>query len=506
MSDSNSGRHFASPSGPSVPSQLPNGWDITSASVPNGSAKAAPGSTEEFMIAAGGVGDVTDPASFGTSEPHMAADVPASQPLASPKPEIPVNVAAVSSPEHAPAPAAPATPAADVTALGAPVNPLVAARAGMKDPDARRKSPAAPKAAEELYPIAEHPGTAQQADGAGKAFDTSFGDGTRKTRRTVTIVLVVVLALVLVAAVAFFVIRAQERSSAARSLDAAIERISDADEVIAPLDEAIASELSTSDVSEALTNAMMTSTTATNALAEASSQLDDAAKGRALLTDEQASVLDAARASVSARRDMLEVGRKLLTVDAQVSRALQSLDSAYAGIADANDKVQQSEDAYLAYSAAVAANEDASQFDLWANVDLDNTALTDITNAQASVAQAKEDFADADYSALETYLAARVTALQLLVQYDTCVANGDDAGAEAVLDQYNAANDAMNAAAANVPADGATLVRDAYAAATADQSGTYEQARSTCADNDATIRAYLGNDDAPRLSDSAAAE
>ena len=65
---------------------------------------------------------------------------------------------------------------------------------------------------------------------------------------------------------------------------------------------------------------------------------------------------------------------------------------------------------------------------------------------------------------------------------------------------------AMNAAAANVPADGATLVRDAYAAATADQSGTYEQARSTCADNDATIRAYLGNDDAPRLSDSAAAE
>ena len=498
MGDSNSGRHFGSPADHTVPSSapssLPRDWDSpSSAATPDAGAsgRPEPGSTEEFMALVDAASP--DPAAVPSTPVPVSSPATADEILAG------AETAPATEAKHALASSSVPAPSSASASSTAPVNPLVAARAAVKDPDARKKSPAAPTPVEELYPIADHPAGAAADDGSGKAFDTSFGEGGGLTRRGLLITLVAVVVIALVVSATYFVNRSRTHAKAVDNLNAAIARISDADAVIAPLDQAIASEISTSDVSEDLTNAMMSSTTATNALSEASSLVDEAAQSRSSLTDEQTAALDACRVSISSRRDMLKVGGELLKVDSSVSKALQSLDSAYAGIADANDKVKQSEDTYLAYAAAVSANEDTSAYDLWANVDLDNVALTDITNAQASVEQAKSDYADADYSALETYLAARVTALQLLVQYDTCVANGDDDGASAVLDDYNAANDAMNAAAASVPADGRTLVRAAYAATTSEQSRAYEQARSSCAAADATIRAYLGEDGAPSL-------
>ena len=90
--------------------------------------------------------------------------------------------------------------------------------------------------------------------------------------------LIVLVVLVLAAVAAFFIVRGQVRASATENINAAIQRISDADVVIVPLDEAIGSEITSSDMSGELTNVMMSSTTASNALTDAASL----AKERAL--------------------------------------------------------------------------------------------------------------------------------------------------------------------------------------------------------------------------------
>ncbi len=391
----------------------------------------------------------------------------------------------------APAPKAGNGPAQAGGASGhpsAPINPLVAAReAAGTGPIA---SSARPKTVDQLYYIEGQPAAAGVP---GKSFDTSFASK-RSKKKVLLTVLIVLVVLVLAAVAAFFIVRGQVRASATENINAAIQRISDADVVIVPLDEAIGSEITSSDMSGELTNVMMSSTTASNALTDAASLAKEAGSMSFLLTDEQQQVIDAINDSVAARRSMLEIGRALLAVDAPVSDAIESLDAAFASIAAANAKVQQSQDTYIAYADAVSQGLDTSGIDLWANVEVDNQAVTDITNAQASVAAAKESFPDADYTALENYLATRLVELQINVQYDTAVANGDEEGANALIDQLNEAAAASSTAASTLPAASRDVLRDAYAQATSGQSEEYEQARTQCVESDEVIRDYLGVD------------
>ena len=396
----------------------------------------------------------------------------------------------------APAPAP--TPASQAPAgRPGPVNPLVAAREAGAGRAQGSASDARPMPTSALYDMS----AAQQmqaVDGQGrplKSFDTSFNER-RSLRRTLLIVLIVIAALAALVVGGFLFLRQQARTQATEAITAAIQRISDADVVVAPLDEAIGSEISSSTVSQALTDAMLSSTTASNALTDAAKKADEADSKRVLLTAEQTEVIDAIKGSVAARRSMLEIGRTLLASDTEVAKALESLDAAYASISAVNDKVRQSQDSYNAYSDAAGRGDDLSGFDLWATVDIDNQAVTDITNAQASVAAAKEAFPDADYTALENYLSTRLAELQVIVAFDTAVANDDQDGANAMVDQLNQAADASAQAATSVPGTSRDLVRDAYAVVTSGQSEQYDAARSQCVENDAVIRAFLGTDDA----------
>lgn len=380
------------------------------------------------------------------------------------------------------APATPATPA-PATPSG-PINPLVAAReaaANVQD------APSAPRAGVTQAFAGVQPGQEVPM----RSFDTSFGEGGHP-RRTLLIVLIVILVIAAVAVGGFFIFRENVRTQATENINAAIQRLSDADAVIVPLDEAIGSEISSSTVSQGLTDAMLSSTTASNALTDAESRAKQAEQHRALLTEDQTQVIDAIKGSVTARRSMLEIGRTLLATDNEVSDALTSLDAAYASIESANAKVQQALDLSNAHFAAGDAD---SGVDLWAIVDLDNQAITDITNAQGSVAAAKEAFPDADYTSIETYLTTRLAELQVNLSFDTAMANGDEEGALAMNDQITQAADASTQAAANVPGTARDLVRDAYAVVTSGQSASYDEARSACASNDEVIRAYLGTND-----------
>lgn len=370
-----------------------------------------------------------------------------------------------------------------------PINPLVAAREAAVGPVERSSAGLGAVGA------SGSPSSTQASPSVGKSFDISFAERKGNARHTLLVLIVVIAVILVIAAAAFFIVRGRVRASATENILAAIERISDADVVITPLDEAIASEISTSTVSGEVSNSMLSSTTASNALTDALAYAEEAGTYDFLLSEEQRDVIDAIELSVAARRTMIEIGRTLLSADSTVSSAIENLDAAYASIASANEYVQQSHAAYQTYADTVAQNGDTSGIDLWAIVEIDNQAVACITSAQASVAAAKEAFPSADYTALENYLINRLNELNLYVQFDTAVANGDEDTANSMIDLLNEASAVSTTAAALVPAASEDVVRSAYASVTSSQSEQYESARAQCVENDEIIRDYLGTSD-----------
>lgn len=395
--------------------------------------------------------------------------------------------------------------APSATTKSKPVNPLVAARAmaGTQQIPAQPTMPTMPAPAVQktqstppvtptgsLYPIQE------VEDGKrGAAFDTTFAEGSH--RRTALFVVLAILVVALVFAGIFFGLRYKEASDARAKIDDAIGRLRDSDGVIVPLDAAIAAEISLGVASNQLSNLMLQSVSTSTALSDAEQFANDAARASDLLSAEENDAIAAVKSSVAARRSMLEIGRMLLSTDTATTEALNCLAMAYGSIADSNAKIQSSADQFAAYSAALEANEDTSWYDPWGVVQLDNDALADLTVAQDWVNGAREAFGSANFAVLDNYLNARINQVNMLIQVDICVANGDMEGAaNLAAGPYAEADANAQAAAAQVPATAAELLVGAYANATAAQRDAYDTARTKCVDADAVLNDYLGITDA----------
>lgn len=452
-----------------LPFDSPNGSHATGSAAfepvsPRGA--ASPSDTDVFLA-------VAAQSKAGSSQPSLT---PASNPVSFAA-SAPGGAQAA---RRVPTPAAPpaAAPSPSPTQGGsAPANPLVAARSA----NAGRSSAGDPSG---LFPI-------QEVDqSSGRAFDMSFNETGHK--RTAIIVVAVVVVLALVAAGVFFGLRYKQASDVKATIGEAIDLLRDTDDVIVPLDEAIASEIDSGVASDTLSDLMLQSTTTSNSLSSADQLVTEAERSSSLLSDGDRSALEAAGDSIEARRSMLEIGRSLLEVDTAAAEALNNLESAYASIADANANVQASLDQYNAYMADGSVEGD----DMNVVLQYDNNAVASITAAQNYVAAAKEAFPSADLSVLDTYLAARLNHLNLLVQVDTCVANADWNGANSLNGQYVQADADQQAAAQQVPATAAELLTSAYASTTAAQREGYDAARDQCVSADAVLNDYLGITDA----------
>ena len=429
--------------------------------------------------------------------PHAA---PSPAPMAAPTPmATPASMAArqVSPASYQ---AAAATPAAAPQAgvprqMGAsqqagpsvPANPLVAARAAAGS-SAQPRAAAAPgvKQPGDLYPIQE-----VETEQAQRPFDTTFG-GKSHTGRTVAIVIGVVVVLALAVLGVLYMLRQQSVNEVRDTVNSAIDRLRDTDGLIVPLDEAIASELDSSTASEGLSNLMLQSSSTNTALSDAESLIMDAEESSELLGEDDLDAIAAVKESIAARRSMIEIGRMLLSADDTTSRALENLEQAYSYIAEANAQMQISHDVSTSFNETYAAGGDTSGIDLWSVVTADNNAVTAITSAQASVAAAKEALPELDLSVLETYLNAYLETVNLAVQLDTCMANWDFNGANALVEQYNQADANQAAAAQQIPADPSELLAGSYSSETESQRAAFEEAREECVAADAVINAYLG--------------
>ncbi|MBM7000137.1 hypothetical protein I3I95_08400 [bacterium] len=364
--------------------------------------------------------------------------------------------------------------AAGSTTSLTPINPLVAAReAGAGRTEDAEQAPAG----EGLYPIADKAPT--------REIDTSFTQSSDHGHVIRTIVIVIAV-IAVVAVGAFLVLRHQAHATMSAAISAAWGDVADADAVIGPLSSAIDTEINEGTVDAALSDAMLKSQTASNALASANDAVQVGKLTSLLASADQQQAVTAVKASVAARQQLMAIGRELLLNDTSANKALASLQDAYASIADANAQYQ------LSYSQSVAYESDPASVDYATVVAADTAAATDVTNAQASVAAAKESYADADYTALETYLTAAANAYGQLVTYDTAVMNGDTATADATLDAYNAALAQLQQAATALPADGMAVIRSAYADATGGSAKSYGDAVDVIGTNDAIVVSYLG--------------
>lgn len=386
-----------------------------------------------------------------------------------------------------------AVPATSTASAGRPVNPLVAARAAAGAQASASSAAAAPTQAPgvsgNLFPIQE-----VEEPKRGGAFDTTFAEGSHK--RTALFVVLAIVVVALIFAGIFFGLRFKEAADARAKIDDAIGRLRDSDGVIVPLDAAISAEISSGVASDSLSNLMLQSASTSTALSDAEQFANDASRSSDLLSAEENDAIAAVKSSVAARRSMLEIGRMLLSTDTAVNDALNSLAMAYGAIADSNAKIQSSADQFAAYNAALENDEDTSGYDLWAIVQLDNDALADLTVAQEWVASARDAFDGADLTVLDNYLNARINQVNMLIQVDTCVANGDLEGAANLSGPYAEADANAQNAAAQVPATAAELLVGAYANATTAQRDAYDAARAKCVEADAVLNAYLGITDA----------
>ncbi len=367
------------------------------------------------------------------------------------------NDAAAAAPEQAPS---------DV-----PVNPLVAARN-----NGNRANGAA--SGNDLFPMQD-----VETTPASGSFDTTFGE--THHRRTALIIVIIVVVVIVVFLAVFFGLRYKEASDARENIDEAVSLLRDTDTVIVPLDAAIAEELNSGTASDTVSGLMLQSTSTSTNLSSAESLAADASKSDSLLNDDEKDVIDAIQNSVSARRSILEVGRMLSSTDTSASEAEADLEGAYLSIANANDKMSWLSDEWAQYWGGDWG------IDLWELIDVDNDVISEITNAQEHVAAASEAFSSGDFSIINDYLAAYREQLDVLVQVDTLIANGDvDAAGTMDSEQYAPLKDRTEELAAQLPGSASEMMASARATINQSQSEAYTAAREKCLDADTIINEY----------------
>ena len=375
--------------------------------------------------------------------------------------------------------------AAPNAANAAPVNPLVAARSSSAGAHGSHSAQGG------LFPIQEVNPSVQ------RGFDTTFGE--RGGKKTILLVLLVIALIAAVFVGGFYLINQKQAASAKASIDEAVEVLRSTDNVIVPLDAAIASQVSTGISGDALNTLMLQSSSTATRLSTTETLVNEADRYREYLSEADVAALDALKADISGRRSLIEIGRMLLTSNSAADKASESLAMAYGCIAKSNDLVAQSLADYVVYDAAVRGLADAGGITIWTILEKDMNAEAAMTEAQTWIAAAKEALPEADFSVLENYVNLRLEYLHLLVEIDTFIGLGDSLSAEALMPAYTTADANSQAAYLAVPATAADLLSGVYAQNGANQQASYTAAHEKTLAADTQLNTYLGITDPSKM-------
>ena len=260
-------------------------------------------------------------------------------------------------------------------------------------------------------------------------------------------------------------------------LESAIAHLSQTDDVLSDLDEVVVDPFAESaavlraSVEEELQDAL-------SLLDEADALAKEAAGELTNLEDQEAA--SQVLASVSARRELFELGEELLAVADAAQTAADYLQAAWDSLIGA---------AELASEAAQLVAESTTE-----NIEMslanNQEALAELAQAREALEAAEASF-ELDLSAYYAYIDKREEALNCAIASDTALLDGDTDEAAAQNEAYNEADAEAALLAADLPEDPASYVEAAYEELVSEVERAYNDARSQAAAADAAISEYV---------------
>lgn len=302
----------------------------------------------------------------------------------------------------------------------------------------------------------------------------------RRLSRAAAIVVVVLVTLALLAAGGFYLYQGfQKHQANVSQLDGALSLIAQADETLLVLNDVVENPFGEeADEKAAALPGQLEAASALLADADEDARSASAELGES--ADKEAA--NQAVAAIGARQSLLDAGSQLVAASASAWEAVGHVDAAWSRLLEADE---------LAREAAALVTETTPE-NVQASKDKTNEALAALSSAQAELDEAQAAFGEADLSPLTAYLDKRAEALGYAIASNDAFLARNKEEAAAQNDAYNAADAEAAELAEGLPAEPASMVRDAYETATADVRKAYSTARSQAGTADAFIRDYLG--------------
>ena len=263
-------------------------------------------------------------------------------------------------------------------------------------------------------------------------------------------------------------------------LKQALEEIQLADETLSVMDSSFSDLLS----EESMTNME----TAEAGFSECEKHLEQAQAcatraAKNFTSSNEKEVSAQAQNSISARQEMMDIGKQIIDLTQEASQAIEYMESAWDSMILADSHIRT---AIQTVSSLEAGAVSAAQSEL-------NSAKACFSDAQSYYTNVENTYPDEDFSLYNNYIEARLVAIEYLQAALTAVSDEDTETAAAQMEEYNAADANATSIASGMPTDVAQPIRDILTKNLEPLSESYSNACSQAAKADYVLRNYINN-------------
>ncbi|MCL2807753.1 MAG: hypothetical protein FWD27_06315 [Coriobacteriia bacterium] len=306
----------------------------------------------------------------------------------------------------------------------------------------------------------------------------------RKRRWPITIAIILV-AIVAGGAIAFYVLSSQaleretNRTAGYVHLDEAIALIQESDQVVVSLDTMVAAEVTQDSIPERKILLERVSGT----LETLKTAQEEALLALALMSaqDDRELAQHVIDAAIN-RQDMLTSGEIIVTKDIEAMNSALFFGQAWETIVNADTELR----------ATTELSRTGGYYQLHEAIERNQAILENLNNASALLIEAEEAFLEADYSTMRTYLTLKVESIQMALEADQAVLDGDLELVNAKNEEFALKDAEVVTAAALIPPEPLSLILDAYDETTKEARALYDSARANAVEADRFIREYVG--------------
>ena len=334
--------------------------------------------------------------------------------------------------------------------------------------------------------MAEEPGTPGDADVVAKAGESAAADTTPSTHedhpraaspvapaaptprrplalRIVLITAVVVLIAGVIVAASVGLQNLKRVENAEANLNAAQRLLDSAEENLTTVDEAVRAEITSEIATQSAEAIPLAGKTRADALA-ASTLIEEALPD---LKEELRPLAEAVQDSADARAAMMVEAPVILEADGKAARAMLPADQAVVEIKTAEDLVAK----------AVASFNKHTKAGVRQSTAYSKEAESHLNAAKSLLATATAEFPEADFSAFNAYIDAKIGLVAMSKEIDSLWLAGSIEASNKKLDAYNKRDAEVLAMAKALPASVRDPIADAYERLTAEANDRYFEAR-----------------------------